>query len=177
MIIFMGVAGAGKSLQGKHLGDNHGYPWISTGEMLRLLITDERRKQMLKGKLFSDQEMIELVDNTLGMIDKDKEFLLDGFPRTIKQAEWVMDQVKSGRLKMTAVINFLADYDVVIERLLKRGRLDDTEEVIKKRFSDYQKYTVPIIDYFKSAGVVVHDIDADKKPEEIYAEMHSLLHE
>ena len=176
MIIFTGVAGAGKSLQGKHLGDNHGYPWISTGEMLRLFITDERRKQMLKGKLFSDDEMIKLVDDTLGMIDTDKEFLLDGFPRTIAQAEWVMEQVKAGRLKMTAVINFLAKYDVVKERLLKRGRLDDNEEVIKKRFSDYHKYTVPIIDYFKQAGVTVHEINADQKPEEIYEQMHSLLH-
>ena len=176
MIIFMGVAGAGKSLQGKHLGDNHGYPWISTGEMLRLMITDERRKQMLKGKLFSDDEMIELVDKTLGMIDISKEFLLDGFPRTMAQAEWVMSQVKAGRLEMTAVINFEADYDVVVERLLKRGRLDDSEEVIKKRFSDYHKYTVPIIDYFKKAGVTVHEIDADQKPEEIYKQMHALLH-
>lgn len=172
----MGVAGAGKSLQGKHLGDSHGYPWISTGEMLRLMITDERRKQMLKGKLFSDQEMIELVDKTLGMIDPSKEFLLDGFPRTIKQAEWVMEQVKSGRLEMTAVVNFVADFDVVLERLLKRGRLDDKEEVIKKRFEDYQKYTVPIIDFFRAAGVTVHDINADQTPEEVYEELHSLIH-
>lgn len=176
MIIFMGVAGAGKSLQGKHLGDVHGYPWISTGEMLRLMITDERRKQMLKGKLFSDDEMIELVDKTFGMIDIKKEFLLDGFPRTIPQAKWILDQVKAGRLEKPIVFNFVADYEVVLERLLKRGRLDDKEEIIQKRFSDYEKYTLPLIEFFKSSGVEVHDIDASQTPEEVYEQMHSILH-
>src|SRR3954470_6678869 len=103
MIILMGVAGAGKSIQGRLLADEHGYAWISTGEMFRVLVTGKRRQQMLEGKLLSDDEVIKLVDKTLKMIDLEKEFLLDGFPRTDTQADWLMEQVTSGRLHLTGV--------------------------------------------------------------------------
>ena len=99
MIILMGVAGAGKSMQGRLFADEHGYAWISTGELFRVLVTGKRRQQMLEGKLLSDEEVIELIDKTLKLIDVDKEFLLDGFPRTKVQADWLLDQVKQDRFK------------------------------------------------------------------------------
>ncbi|HVV67028.1 MAG TPA: nucleoside monophosphate kinase [Candidatus Saccharimonadales bacterium] len=164
MIILMGVAGAGKSMQGRLFADEHGYAWISTGELFRVLVTGKRRQQMLEGKLLSDEEVIELVDKTLKMIDTDKEFLLDGFPRTRVQADWLLDQVRNGRFNLTAIFNLTASPAVVKERLLKRGRQDDTEAAIKKRFDEYEKVTMPIIDYFKQAGIDVYDINADQEP-------------
>src|SRR5580698_7430677 len=101
----MGVAGAGKSMQGRMLADEHGFAWISTGEMFRVLVTGQRRQEMLEGKLLSDKEVIELVDKTLSMIDLKQEFVLDGFPRTEKQADWLLEQVKGGRVKLNAVFN------------------------------------------------------------------------
>ncbi len=65
MIILMGVAGAGKSMQGRMFADEHGYAWISTGELFRVLVTGQRRQQMLAGKLLSDEEVIKLIDKTL----------------------------------------------------------------------------------------------------------------
>lgn len=164
MIILMGVAGAGKSMQGRLFADEHGYAWISTGELFRVLVTGERRAQMLEGKLLSDEEVIALVDKTLKLIDLDQEFLLDGFPRTKVQADWLLEQVKAGRLNLTAVFNLTATPEVVKKRLLARGRQDDTEEVIEKRFKEYQTATLPILDYFKQAGAPVYDIDADQDP-------------
>ena len=82
MIILMGVAGAGKSMQGRMFADEHGYAWISTGELFRVLVTGKRRQQMLEGKLLSDEEVIQLIDKTLKqMVDTNQEFLLDGFPQ------------------------------------------------------------------------------------------------
>lgn len=164
MIILMGVAGAGKSMQGRLFADEHGYAWISTGELFRVLVTGKRRQQMLEGKLLSDDEVIELVDKTLKMIDTDKEFLLDGFPRTKVQADWLLEQVRSGRFPLTAIFNLTASPTVVKERLLKRGRQDDTEAAIKRRFDEYETVTMPIIDYFKQAGIDVYDINADQEP-------------
>jgi adenylate kinase len=175
MIILMGVAGAGKSMQGRLFADEHGYAWISTGELFRVLVTGKRRQQMLEGKLLSDDEVIKLIDKTLDLIDLTQEFLLDGFPRTKAQADWLLDQVKAGRFKLTAVFNLTASPDVVKQRLLARGRLDDTEEAINKRFTEHQTITLPILDYFKQAGVDVHDIDAAQEPITVHDEIMNYI--
>lgn len=169
MIILMGVAGAGKSMQGRMFADEHGYAWISTGELFRVLVTGQRRQQMLEGKLLSDDEVIELIDDTLKqLIDTNQEFLLDGFPRTKPQADWLLKQVKDGRFGLTAIFNLKASREVVKRRLLERGRQDDTEAAIKRRFEEYETVTLPIIDYFKQAGVKVYDIDADRDPAAVH---------
>lgn len=175
MIILMGVAGAGKSMQGRLFADEHGYAWISTGELFRVLVTGERRQQMLKGKLLSDDEVIGLVDRTLKLIDLNEEFLLDGFPRTKVQADWLLEEVKQGRLNLTAVFNLTASRDIVKKRLLARGRQDDTEEVIEHRFQEYEEVTLPIIDYLKQAGAPVYTIDADQDPITVHDEIMALI--
>lgn len=171
MIILMGVAGAGKSMQGQLLADEGGYAWISTGELFRVLVTGRRRQQMLEGKLLSDDEVIALIDKTLKLIDVDKEFLLDGFPRTRPQADWLLSQIEQGRFKLTAVFNFVVSPEVVKKRLLKRGREDDTETTISKRFADYEKTTRPILDYFKQHDLKVYDIDAAREPKTVHDEI------
>jgi adenylate kinase len=171
MIILMGVAGAGKSMQGRLFADEHGYAWISTGDLFRVLVTGQRRQQMLEGKLLDDDEVIALIDKTLKLIDPSKEFLLDGFPRTKKQADWVMEQAKAGRFNLTAVFNLAASPEVVKDRLLKRGRQDDTENAIKKRFAEYDAITKPILDYFRQAKVPVYDIDASREPIVVHDEI------
>lgn len=176
MIILMGVAGAGKSLQGRLFADEHGYAWISTGELFRVLVTGQRRQQMLEGKLLSDDEVIALVDKTLKMIDLNKEFLLDGFPRTTAQADWLLEQVDSGRLKLTAICNLSATRETVKGRLLARGRQDDTEVAIEKRFQEYETQTMPILDHFKQAGAPVYDIDAGQDPQTVHDQILRYVH-
>ena len=175
MIILLGVAGAGKSVQGRIFADEHGFSWISTGEMLRLLVTGERRQKMLAGELLSDDEVIELVDKTMSLIDLKKEFLLDGFPRTKPQANWLLDQIRSGRVKLTAIFDMVATPEVVKERLLQRGRPDDTEEVIQRRFKEYETVTLPIVEHFKSEGTQVYEIDANKDVMAVHDQMLSYI--
>lgn len=168
MIILTGVAGAGKSMQGKILADEHGYAWISTGEILRVLVIGKRRQEMLQGKLLSDEEMIAILDKVFELIDPTQEFVLDGFPRTIPQADWLLDQIHQGRFALTAVVNLAASEDVVKERLISRGRQDDTDEAIAERFREYRAVTLPILEHFKQESVAVCDIDASKTPREVH---------
>jgi adenylate kinase len=175
MIILMGVAGAGKSMQGRLFADEHGYAWISTGELFRVLVTGQRRAQMLAGKLLSDNEVIELVDKTLNLIDVNQEFLLDGFPRTVKQADWLLEQVHSGRLELTAIFNLVASPEVVTERLLARGRQDDTAQAIKKRFKEHETMTLPILEHFRQENVRVFEIDADQDPISVHDAMMTII--
>lgn len=168
MIILMGVAGAGKSMQGKILADEHGYAWISTGEILRVLVTGKRRQEMLEGKLLSDEEMINLIDKVLELIDTKQEFVLDGFPRTVVQADWLLEQIHSGRFALSAVIHLAASEGVVRARLLERGRQDDTEDAIAQRFSEYHSVTLPIIQHLKQEGAKVCDIDAAQDPRAVH---------
>lgn len=168
MILLMGVAGAGKSLQGRLLADEYGYAWISTGEVLRVLITGKRRQEMLEGKLLNDQEMVGVMDRVLELIDTTEEFVLDGFPRTVTQAEWLLNQTKLGRFRLTAIFHMSASEEVVRKRLSKRGRQDDTDDAIDRRFEEYAAVTLPILDHFKGQDIHVYDIDAVKSPNEVH---------
>lgn len=175
MIVLMGVAGAGKSMQGRMLADEHGYAWISTGELFRVLVTGKRRQQMLEGKLLSDEEVIKMIDKTLELIDTKEEFMLDGFPRTERQADWLIEQVKQGRFKLTAVFNLAASPKVVKERLLARGRQDDTEKAIKNRFEEYETTTLPILNHFKKLDITVYNIDAAQDPGAVHDDIMKCL--
>lgn len=168
MILLMGVAGSGKSMQGKIFADEHGYAWISTGEIFRVLITGKRRQEMLEGKLLSDEEVINVVDKVLELIDVHEEFVLDGFPRTIPQADWLLEQVHKGRFKLSAVVHLTASEDVVRQRLLERGRQDDTDQAIAQRFSEYRSTTLPILEHLKQEGAPVYSIDAAQEPRAVH---------
>lgn len=171
MILLMGVAGSGKSMQGRILADEHGYAWISTGEILRVLVTGKRRHEMLSGSLLSDEEVIDVIDKVFELIDTSQEFVLDGFPRTIVQADWLMEQVKKARFELHAIINLSATPDIVKKRLLARGRQDDTTEAIATRFDEYERVTRPILEHFRAEKVPVYDIDGDRDARIIHDEI------
>jgi adenylate kinase len=167
----MGVAGSGKSTQGRLLADEKGYAWLSSGDILRVLVTGTRRQQMLEGKLLSDQEMIKIFDKVLDLIDPTDEFVLDGFPRTLAQANWLLEQATKNRFSRIMVFHLFASEKVVHDRLRARGRLDDSEEAIGKRFAEYKEMTLPIIARFKELGATVYDIDAAQTPEIIHQQI------
>lgn len=169
MILFMGVAGAGKSVQGRHLSDMLGYPWISTGEMLRQHISGEKRQRMLKGELLTDDELFEIVEPVLleHVHDGQAKVILDGFPRTHEQAKWLQTFSENNKVPISCIIRLEADENVVIERLLARGRPDDTKEVLKTRFSEYERSTKPILDYFEKQGIPSPIINGNGIEEEV----------
>ncbi len=175
MILFMGVAGAGKSIQGRTLADEMGLPWLSTGEFLRMLLSGDPRKDMVSGKLLDDGEIIRLVQKIFTVVDIEEEFILDGFPRTPGQADWLLGQVKHGQLDVTAVIHLTTSRENAMARLLGRARPDDTEEAINARFKEYEQNIVPILEQFRSAGLKVCDIDGDKSVTEVHDAIHKAV--
>lgn len=175
MILMMGVAGSGKSVQGRRVADELGYPWLSTGEFLRMMISGERRKQMIAGRLLDDSEIIELADSIFHMVDVKAECILDGFPRTMPQAEWLFAQHKAGLLRITAVVHLQASEQEVARRLLARGRADDTQEAISERFKEYNEVTLPIIYDMERKGIKIYNINGERSPEEVHQEILSLL--
>jgi adenylate kinase len=166
MIVFMGVAGSGKSVQGKMLADKIDYRWMSTGELLRSNITDARRDEMLQGKLLDDQEIIKLMNRELKTLGN--RVILDGFPRTIAQAEWLIDRHNEGALSIELAIHIEASKEAVKNRLLQRGRQDDNEEAINQRFKEYEELTLPIVKRFKQNGVNVSPINGENSIDEVH---------
>ena len=175
MIILMGVAGSGKSVQGRLLADEMALPWLSTGEFLRMLISGNKRKEMLEGKLLEDREIIKLVQKIFALIDVHDEFILDGFPRTVSQADWLINQHKHHQLDVTAVLHLTASEDEVLGRLLKRGRQDDSKESILERFREYEDTVKPILEHFKKANVPVFDINGEKDVNRVHEDIKSAL--
>jgi len=173
----MGVAGSGKSIQGRMLADELALPWLSTGEFLRMLVAGDKRRDMVAGKLLGDKEIINLVQKILHMIDSTQEFVLDGFPRTTAQADWLLSQVKHGQLKITAVIHLTASEDAVMKRLLNRGRQDDNEEAVRERFREYEQAALPIIKHFRKGGVSVYDINGEQSVQAVHKDIKAALKE
>lgn len=175
MIIFMGVAGSGKSMQGRLLADQLALPWLSTGEFLRMLISGDERRDMLEGKLLDDEEIIGLVQKIFTVVDIEEEFILDGFPRTFGQADWLLNQVKYGQLDISGVIHLLASEEAVLERLLGRGRQDDNEEAIRERFREYNEAIKPILEQFKAAGITIHEVNGEQEADAIHQDIMRAL--
>lgn len=177
MIILMGAAGSGKSMQGHKLADEYGYAYLSSGELFRVLVTGRRRKEMIEGLLLDDSEVITVIDKVLELIDTKSQFILDGFPRTKFQVDWMMMQHHMGRFPLPIVFNLDVGEQVIRERLKKRNRLDDTDETISRRFAEYERATRPIIDHMKELGIMVVDIDADQTPAEVHKAIIAKLQE
>lgn len=169
MILIMGLAGSGKGTQGKLLADKLGYEYLSTGEFLRTYITEERRKQMAAGNLVDDDEMIDIIKNFLKQSLTADKSILDGFPRSKNQADWLILQHKSGAINIEALIYLNVPKEELIRRLLERGRHDDKEQAIRRRFEEYSKSTSPIIEDYMNQGIKVIEVDGKGSVAEIQA--------
>jgi adenylate kinase len=162
-LVLVGPPGAGKGTQAGTLSEKLGVPHISTGDLFRAHIgngTDLGRSVqgfLDEGQLVPDEVTNEMVRERLAEQDTSGGFILDGFPRNIAQAE-VLDEIlaESGQ-KLDAVVSFQIDEDVVVARLLGRGRKDDNEEVIRHRQHVYRSETEPLLNYYRD---IVLTIDA-----------------
>lgn len=161
MIIFMGVAGSGKSVQGKLLAGDLGCLWFSTGEMLRQRVSGKRLKEMLEGKLLGDQEIIGMIDEYINDSGSDTQTVVDGFPRTLPQAEWLIKQSSDNKINIAGVVHIQASEEVVKKRLLQRGRPDDNKQAITKRFEEYKNSTLPILKRLAEENIPVFDVSGE----------------
>lgn len=177
MIIILGTPGAGKTTQARLLAEYLGCKWFSMGDLIRAKVTGQDRKDMLAGKIISDNVTLDIIDKTLAEVDtKTKEVVFEGNPRSVPQAKWWIKQAQAGRYRITAVIHLVASPQVAAERLVERGRLDDHDEnVVETRFEEYKRSITPTLDYLKQQGVPVHEVNADGTIEEEEALVHKAL--
>jgi adenylate kinase len=164
-LIIMGPPGAGKGTQATRIADRYGIPAISTGDIFRTNIKDGtdlglRVKSILDaGGYVPDQVTNDIVRDRLAWVDAAPGFLLDGYPRTTGQVEFLDEVLAAHGHALDGVIELTVDEDSVVERLLKRaeteGRTDDTEDVIRERQAIYRKETAPLIALYEQHGVLV----------------------
>ncbi|MDJ0843169.1 MAG: adenylate kinase [Crocosphaera sp.] len=154
-LIFLGPPGSGKGTQAQELSQELHIPHISTGEMLREAIAkqtplgQQAQAYVDKGELVPDELLLGLIEERLNEEDAQKGWILDGFPRNVAQAEF-LDKLLHKLAKFSEqAINLEVPDDVIIDRLLARGRKDDNEQTIRRRLEVYREKTQPVLDYYR----------------------------
>ncbi len=177
-IVLLGPPGAGKGTQAVRLAEKLGVPQISTGDLFRQNISNgtklglEAKKYLDAGDLVPASLTNALVDDRLDDADVADGFILDGFPRSVEQAEALHDMLERRGRKLDAVLEFRVPEDELVARLASRGRADDTEDVIRNRFNVYRDETAPLLDYYSSE---LKTVDAVGGVDEVFARALQLL--
>lgn len=173
-IIVFGPPGVGKGTQSFLISQQLNLYHLSTGDVLRAEIQKSSelglraRKIVESGNLVSDEIMIEIVKEALKSNLKDKDgFILDGFPRTIVQAQALDKIFNELSINNIVIVHLIVDRNEIIKRLINRARPDDTIEVISKRLDIYESETKPIIDYYTATKRTIFKIDGNHPIEEV----------
>jgi adenylate kinase len=183
-LLLLGPPGAGKGTQAKRISADYGLLEISTGEMLREAMTAEselgRRVKPIyeRGELVPDDLVVALIRERLGQGGTNGGFVLDGFPRTVAQAEALDVMLEEMGRELEAVLEFQLGEEEAFRRLLGRaeeqGRTDDTPDVIRRRITVYREQTEPLVAYYLGRGILV-GIDADRTVDEVYAQIENVI--
>jgi len=201
ILVFLGPPGAGKGTQAQRLVKEKGFLHISTGDLLREAVKKETplgkkaKEYMERGELVPDDLIIALIEE---VFPKDGNVILDGFPRTVRQAEALEEMLNRKGMKVDKVLLFELSDEEIIERLSgrrvdpKTGRVyhikynppppdveviqrdDDKPEVIKNRLQVYRQQTAPLIEYYEKKGIL-RKIDASKPVEEVYKQVLEVI--
>ena len=178
-LIFLGAPGSGKGTQAQVLAEQLAIPHISTGDMLRQAIADgtelgnQAKAYMDKGELVPDQLILGMIEERLGYPDAKTGWILDGFPRNVTQAIFLDELLVNIGHRTQWAINLKVPDEVIVERLLARGRADDNEATIRRRLLVYTEQTAPLIAYFQEQGKL-YAIDGNQAIEQISAELQQL---
>ncbi|MDT5086978.1 MAG: adenylate kinase [Mycobacterium sp.] len=171
-LVLLGPPGAGKGTQAEKLAEKLQIPHLSTGELFRENIGNgtklglEAKRYLDAGDLVPAELTNELVDDRLSKPDLDAGFILDGYPRTVQQAQALHDMLERRGIQLDAVLEFRVPEDTLFERLKARGRADDTDDVIRNRMNVYRDETAPLIEYYSDE---LKTVDAVGSVDEVFA--------
>ena len=175
MIILFGNVGSGKGTQAEILAKKTSYQALSSGEVLRQYKDRaDIQSYMQKGQLVPDELLLEMLGEQIKQAGG--KVILDGFPRTVNQAKWLVETAQQQGLKISDIMHLQIPKAEAMKRLLARKRHDDSEAAIEQRFSEYEQKVLPTIDYLKQAGFSVKEINADQPVEEVSQEIAGALH-
>lgn len=172
-IIFLGPPGAGKGTQAVRVARELGVPHLSTGDMLREAIRRETplgrqaAEHMNFGRLVPKELVEALVEERIARPDCAAGYVLDGYPRTVEQAEDFDRMHADQESQLDATVYLAVPYDVLLSRLAGRGREDDGEEVVRERLRQYDELTRPLVDHYRGQGVL-REVDGLGTPDEVF---------
>lgn len=179
-LIFLGPPGAGKGTQAQALAEFLNIPHISTGEIFRQAIKEQTplgtiaQSYLDQGELVPDELTQNLVQERLGQPDAQSGWILDGFPRNVSQAAFLDELLVTINQNDERVVNLDAPDEIVVARLLGRGRKDDSEEVIRRRLEVYRDETAPLIDYYRDRQKLI-TVNGNQSPEEVSTELQKVI--
>jgi len=178
IVVLLGPPGVGKGTQGSRAAESEGWLHLSTGDILREEVARETalglqaRQYMERGDLVPDGLMVDMVAGRLRDIPEDQVLLLDGFPRTLAQAEALEETAGGGTLGLA--LYFYAPVAVLAARLVGRGRADDSRKVVERRLAVYRETTEPLVAWYRDRGLL-QEIDADRPVEAIQEEIIQIV--
>jgi adenylate kinase len=183
-VLLLGVQGSGKGTQAKRIASDYGLAHIATGDMLRAAMAADtplgRRVRPIydAGELVPDDLMIDLIRDRLQAPDTEPGFVLDGFPRTMPQADALDSMLSEIDRPLSVVFELQVPDEIAIDRLYKRaveeGRPDDTPEAIAKRIELYHQETKPLVSHYRLAGNLI-GIHGDRPENDVFAEIQEAL--
>ena len=171
-VVLLGAPGAGKGTQADKLAEKLQIPHLSTGELFRHNISSgtelglKAKRYLDAGDLVPTELTNELVDDRLTEPDTGDGFILDGYPRSVPQAQALHDMLERRGTQLDAVVEFRVPEDELLERLRARGRADDTDEVILNRMNVYRDETAPLLEYYRNE---LKTVDAVGTVDEVFA--------
>ncbi|MBE1236275.1 adenylate kinase [Phaeovibrio sulfidiphilus] len=177
-IIFMGPPGVGKGTQAQILQDKYSIPQLSTGDMLRAAVAagselGKKAKDIMdRGELMPDDLMVSMIEDRISQPDCVNGFILDGFPRTVPQAEALDSMLARKGMDLDRVIQLKVPDEILFDRIRTRAaqsetvRADDNEETLRKRLTVYHAQTVPILPYYEAKGLL-HVVDGTMTIEQV----------
>ena len=167
----LGVAGSGKSTQCRLMASSGKYRWVYIGETLRRNMKGKALADIKAGKLLNDDIVIKYLDKEISELGEGPEIIIDGFPRTVHQVDWLVGRHVSSVYSISAAIHIEVAKSVVLTRLANRGRPDDTESAINARFAEYDVAIRPILADLHKHGVPIITIDGAKEPLEVFSDV------
>ncbi len=177
-IILMGIQGCGKGTQAEKLVEEFGTTLIGAGDIFRWLIKSsttygrKMKEYIAAGQLVPDSLVLEVIEQRLNLHDWEKSMILDGFPRSDAQRAWLFEEKK---YEIDTVLHLdIKNEDVVVERMLSRGRSDDNEEAIRTRLAEYRRETEPTLEWYEKQGIL-KSVDAVGTVDEVYASIKNTL--
>mgnify|MGYP005720971057 FL=1 len=178
-IILFGPPGCGKGTQATFISEALAIPHLSTGDMLRSAVSSgseiglKAKNIMESGGLVSDQIVLSIVEQRIAKDDCEKGFILDGFPRTVNQAE-KLDSLLSTNNKLDYVLRIKVDEEEIIKRLIDRAREDDKPDIIKNRFKTYNSETQPLIPFYEDRKILFN-INGMQKIEKVSEDIKKVI--
>lgn len=185
-LILLGPPGAGKGTQAERLAAKHGIVQLSTGDMLRAAVAEgsllgmRAKSVMERGELVPDDLMVGIVAERIRRPDCARGFILDGFPRTVAQAEALDDLLENDGTRLDSVIEIAVGEAFLLARIETRvretggARTDDNVETLKKRIAVYRRQTAPVADYYRRKGLL-STVDGTRSKDEVTAAIQAAL--